>query len=362
MRRMKTIPTLAKLAFLERPSVSQELVQKATIGLVERGEAPLSVRPRWVENCCCVLFVLTSLLAVPDCWGDSPDPPVAPDSVRAFIERSNNLNLNARTPSELDGLLNEYEELIAKSEGLAGVEWAMWDLARLYSSKNDSNADPVGDSLDKSIAWYRRAAAMAPSEGRFGLSLWRECQLGLVAQLHRSRDSSMLLEARKIIEDLSQRFPEIPSVQLRCKQSFVFQLIAERRLSDAERVVHEILRTEPFEPPELLHACKVTTINAFLQSALKQEGQDGVSDQRLQRFLDDYPDDVVVQGAVKTVREMRAGWTAMRVEPVNPAELSKLAEPVHTSNSLARNLFVAVNLMGLAVFVAILAYRRLSLR
>jgi len=276
-----------------------------------------------------VLVVLICLhIATQYSSAASPDPAKVQESVRGFTERSNNLHLNSRTASELNGLINEYEELISKSKSLAGVEWAMWDLARLYSSNNDANANPVGDSLNKSIEWYRRAAAIAPSGG----GLWRECQFGLVAQLHRKLELSvpsnrgslsslvskrdrerMLSSTRKIIEDLNRRFPREPSVQLRCRQCLVAQLIAEHELSNAEELVYEILRIESFDPPELLRACKASSVNAFLHSVLKQQGESGVSDERLQGFVDDFPNDQDVQQAVQMVRGMRSGWTAPMV-------------------------------------------------
>ena len=289
------------------------------------------------------------------------DAPAAVPTVSDFIARSQSLNLNLQPSPELTELIREYEELITRSKNFPGVEWAMWDLARLYSSNNDIHADPIGDSLERSIVLYRGASALAQP----GIGLWRECQFGLATQLRRKTDIvTVLPECRSIIEDLRERFPADPSVQLQCQEQMVFQWIAENHLEEAEKICRKLLAIESEQPApavdqpsfqsvprERIQACQIVTINALFQAALKQSGRAGVPDAWLDAFSKDFPTNSYVKDAVSMVRELK--------EHLQPAAITPLGRGPKSRNRYLQ-VFIA-NSIGLAVVCAAVKYRRFIL-
>jgi tetratricopeptide (TPR) repeat protein len=268
-------------------------------------------------------------------------------SVGDFITRSQKLNLSLSHSSELDALIKDYEELIGKSGSVAGVEWAMWDLARLYAMNNDSQANPVGDSLEKSIAWYRKAGSIARKE----TALWRDCRFGLAMELRRTGASKAALgEARRIVEELREECPNDNAVQLQCREQLVQQLLSEKRIPEAEALCREILAIQEFDPPERLQACQMVTINALLQGSFRHSGQAGVQDKWLQTFLDDFPGNRDVQNAVALIKNTRG--------PITPVH--DIAQRKGSLTSMRS--FVIFNVTVLIGVLAILAYRRRARR
>ena len=220
----------------------------------------------------------------------------------SLIVQSQRLNLSQVHSPELLAQIERYTEQIEKSRNAPGIEWAMWDLARLYAMNNTLQATPVDDSVQKSIEWHRKAREAArPDSG-----LWREIQLGLAEQLRRLDDqTSSLQEARQLIEDLMVRFPDDASLQIRGLQQTVQQCVAEKKFTEAERICRQLLTTTQFDVPERLQACRTMALNALFQGALKENGAAGVPEEWLDSFLRDFPDDDVVKQTVASVREVR---------------------------------------------------------
>ena len=122
----------------------------------------------------------------------------------------------------------------------------------------------------------------------------------------------------------------------------VHQLIAENQLADAERVCREILSIEQFAQPERLRGCQVSTINALLQAALRKSGREGVTDQWLQSFVDDFPNHEDVKSAVSMVRRLREHLGRP------PVDFSS------GDSMLGRRLIIVANLIVIAVVLACL--------
>lgn len=279
------------------------------------------------------LVCRTTCVAQDGLQGDTaPAAPSGPELIMA----SQTLNLSQSHSPELVAQIQSYHQLIAAHDGAPGIEWAMWDLGRLYAMNNTVQAIPVDDSVERACDWMRRAAETADPES----TLWREIRLGLAAQLRRqAAHAGAVAESREILNDLTSRFPDDAALQVRCLEQWVQQLVIERQFAEAERVCRQLLTTTQFDIPERLHACRVMALNGLLQGRLKEFGQEGVPDEWLDALLADYPGHDVVRQGVESIRHLRQNVELGRVH-------QQSAVPMPTQGGWLRGILIAGNVLA----------------